>query len=46
MWKKRNSTLTDANHSVTPISDLNEVHGDKDNTLLSDGYCSGANSSD
>ena len=33
MWKKKNSTHTDANHNVTPISDLSEVSDGKGNVL-------------
>ena len=33
MWKKKNFTHTDANHEVTPISDLSEVSDGKGNAL-------------
>ena len=36
MWKKKNSTHTDANHNVTPISDLSEVSDAKVNENFTD----------
>ena len=36
MWKKKNPTLTDANHNVTPISDSSEVSGHKVTNSASD----------
>lgn len=36
MWKKKNSTHTDANHNVTPISDLSEVSDAKVNKNFTD----------
>ena len=45
MWKKKNSTLTDANRNTTPISDLSEVSDRKVNNSASEKQVSGQESS-
>lgn len=45
MWKKKNSTLTDANRNTTPISDLSEVSKRKVNNSASEKQVSGQESS-
>lgn len=45
MWKKKNSTLTDANRNTTPISDLSEVSDRKVNNSVSEKQEVGSKSS-